>query len=89
VASGLEELVDELRGIAPDAPVGVVVQPGGDEETTEAVREWVGSADVAVLDVDAAWAEQTPDVGVNDAEGNPTAEAADLWAQRVSEALAP
>jgi hypothetical protein len=89
VASGLEELVDELRAVAPDAPVGVVVQPGGDEETTEAVREWAGSADVAVLDVDAAWAEQTPDVGVDDAEGNPTAEAADLWAQRVSEALAP
>jgi hypothetical protein len=87
VPAGMDELLDAMRDVAGQAPVGVVVQPGGDAETTEAVRAWAESADVAVLDIDAAWRDETPDIGVNDADGNPTAEAAALWAQRVAEAL--
>ncbi len=87
VAEGMEQLLEAVRDVVGEAPVGVVVQPGGDAETTEAVRAWAESADVAVLDIDAAWQEETPDIGVNDTDGNPTAEAADLWAQQVAEAL--
>lgn len=87
VSEGMDQLLAAVRDVAVDAPVGVVVQPGGDDETTAAVREWAGSVDVTVLDVDAAWQEETPDIGVNDADGNPTAEATGLWAQRVAEAL--